>query len=165
MARVLVAYASRSGAAEDIAGAVAEVARGVGHDVTLSDLREKPALDADLVVVGSGIQAGTWYPEALGWLAGNAEALRSTGVAVFNACLNAADPAKRSDAVGYNRVHADKVGAVASESFPGRFVPSKVGFFRRVFLKTMQQQPQDHLDLDAVRAWAGDVLATAGLSR
>ncbi|AQP45669.1 flavodoxin domain-containing protein [Tessaracoccus flavus] len=159
MATVLVAYATRGGTAHDIAEAVADVARDAGHDVTVADLRDKPHARADLVVVGSGVNAGSWYPEAVAWLARHTDTLRGTKVALFNACLNAADPAKREDSLAYNKVGVDRVGAVSSEAFAGRYVPHRVGWFRRVFLKTMQQQPQDHLDLDRVRAWAQGLLA------
>ena len=38
--------------------------------------------------------------------------LRAVRVAVFNTCLNAADPAKRDDALGYNRAVADRIREV-----------------------------------------------------
>lgn len=158
MAKVLVAYATRSGASEDIARAIADVVRKDGHDVAVADLRDRPAPDADLVIVGSGVNAGAWYPEAIGWLARNTAALKATKVAVFNACLNAADPAKRADALAYNKVVVERMGTVASESFPGRFAPARVGWFRRTFLRAIQQEPEDHLDLAVVRGWAGSLL-------
>ncbi|WP_353081858.1 flavodoxin domain-containing protein [Tessaracoccus lapidicaptus] len=155
MGRVLVAYATRGGAARDIAETVGEVLRASGHAVRVADLKSKPGVDgAELVVLGSGINAGSWYPEATSWLAAEAGALRAARVAVFNACLNAADPAKRDDSLAYNRSVAERVRASASESFAGRFVPEHISWWRRLFLRTMQKPTQDHLDLDAVRAWA-----------
>ena len=158
MAQILVAYATRSGAAADVSDAVAEVLRAAGHDVDVADLRDKPTADADQVGDASGVNAGAWYPEAKAWLARNTGAVRGTKVAVFNTCLGAADPAKRADSLAYNTMAVDRVGAVASEAFAGRFVPDRVGWFRRTFLKTMQQPEKDHLDLDVVRAWASTLL-------
>ena len=94
MVKILVAFATRGGATADIADAVAEVAKKAGHDVTVADLQSKPSPDADLVIVGSGINAGAWYPEAAVWLSTHTAALKDRRVAVFNACLNAADPSK-----------------------------------------------------------------------
>ena len=105
-------------------------------------------------MVGSGINAGSWYPEANAWLSAQEAQLRAARVAVFNTCLNAADPAKRDEALGYNRAVADRVQPTASESFAGRFVPEHVSWWRRMFLHTLQKPVQDHLDLDAVRSWA-----------
>jgi menaquinone-dependent protoporphyrinogen oxidase len=156
MGRVLVAYATRGGTARDIAEAIGAVLSASGHEVRLADLRASrpPVEGTDMVVVGSGIGAGSWYPEATAWLAALEPQLRDTRVAVFNACLNAADPAKRAESLGYNRAVAERLRAGASESFAGRFVPEHVSWWRRLFLRTMQKPTQDHLDLDAVRAWA-----------
>lgn len=155
MTSVFIGYATRSGASHDIAAVVSETLETIGCKALMADLRDQPALDdADLVVLGSGIQGGVWYPEATAWLAAHEEELRHRRVAVFNACLNAAKPGKRDDSLAYNDEAVKRTGAQISESFPGRFVPAKVGFFRRVFLRVMQQEPQDHLDLAVVRAWA-----------
>ncbi len=156
MGQVLVAYATRGGTARDIAEAVAVVLRDAGHDVRTADLRaSRPPVDGvDLVVVGSGISAGAWYPEATAWLAAVEPKLRSTQVAIFNTCLNAANPAKRDESLAYNRAVADRLKAGPGESFAGRYVPEHVSWWRRLFLRTMQKPTQDHLDLDAVRAWA-----------
>lgn len=155
MGKVLVAYATRGGTARDIAEAVGAELRVTGQEVRVADLKTMPPVDgADLVVVGSGVNAGSWYSEATGWVAAEQGALRATRVAVFNACLNAAEPAKRAESLAYNAAMAERLGAEASESFAGRFVPQHVSWWRRWFLHTMQKPVQDHLDLDAVRAWA-----------
>lgn len=75
-----VAYATRSGAAEDAAAAIADVMREAGHTVDLADLKTKPSPLADLVVVGSGVNAASWYSESIGWLAVNSAALKETRV-------------------------------------------------------------------------------------
>ena len=133
MGKVLVAYATRGGTARDIADTVGSTLRSAGHEVRVADLKSRPAVDdAELVVLGSGV----------------------------NACLNAADPAKRAESLAYNASMADRVGAEASESFAGRFVPQHVSWWRRMFLHTMQKPTQDHLDLEAVRAWASTLIHT-----
>ena len=57
----------------------------------------------------------------------------------------------------YNRAATQRVSAVAETSFAGRFVPKRIGWFRRTFLRTMAKPPQDHVDPDAVRGWARSV--------
>lgn len=155
MGKVLVAYATRGGTARDIAEAIGSVLRSTGHQVLVADLKSRPSVDgAALVVLGSGINAGSWYQEATAWVAAEEGSLRDVRVAVFNACLNAADPAKRVESLAYNASMAERLGAEASESFAGRFVPEHVSWWRRWFLRTMQKPMQDNLDLGAVRAWA-----------
>ena len=161
MGKVLVAYATRGGTARDIADTVGSTLRSAGHEVRVADLKSRPAVDdAELVVLGSGVNAGSWYQEATAWVSAQEPALVVTRVAVFNACLNAADPAKRAESLAYNASMAERVGAEASESFAGRFVPEHVSWWRRMFLHTMQKPTQDHLDLDAVRAWASTLIRT-----
>ena len=159
MARVLIGWASRAGAACDIAGLLADELRGLGHDVEVADLRAEPdASTRDLVVLGSGIQAGQWYPEATAWVAANEATLSSTRVALFNVCLNAAHLSKRDESLGYNKAVVSRVDPVAMESFAGRYVPDEVPWFKRLFLRTLQKSAQDHVDQEAVRAWGRELV-------
>ncbi len=158
MGSVLVAYATRTGAARDIAAAVGDALGKAGHRVRVSSLADAPAVDgADLVVIGSGINATAWYPEASAWLDANQAALLATKVAVFNTCLNAADEAKHDDALGYNRVAADAVDAAASQTFAGRYIKEDVGFFQRLLLTVLGKGAQDHVDTRAATAWASEL--------
>ncbi|MHA7861858.1 flavodoxin domain-containing protein [Tessaracoccus sp. Y36] len=155
MTSVLVGYATRTASARDVALTVADVLREGGHDVRVADLKDKPAVDgAGLVIFGSGINANNWYSEATTWAASHAEALKGTRVAVFNTCLSAQHPAARDQSLAYNAPMVELTGAEASESFAGRYVPGKVGFFRRLLMKSMKHGEQDHFDPAAVRAWA-----------
>ena len=158
MARVLIGWASRAGATSDIATVLADQMRLRGHDVDVADLKAKPdPSERDLVVLGSGVQACQWYPEATSWVTANASTLAATPVVMFNVCLNAAHPAKRDESLGYNRAMAARVTPAATESFAGRYVPDHVPWFKRLFLKTLQTAPQDHVDENAVRAWADEL--------
>lgn len=162
MGSVLVAYATRTGAARDIATAVGDRLQQAGHRVRISSLADAPAVEgADLVVVGSGINATAWYPEASAWLDANQAALLATRVAVFNTCLNAADATKLDDALGYNRAAVDAVDAAASQTFAGRYIKEDVGFFQRLLLTILGKGAQDHVDTAAATAWAGELAPLA----
>lgn len=137
--------------------------RLAGHDVDVADLKTSPSADdRDLVVLGSGIQAGQWYPEAVAWGSSHGAQLAGCRVALFNVCLNAADPAKREESLGYNKVVAGRLTPVAQESFGGRYVPERVSWAKRIFLRTLQKPRQDHVDEVAVRAWARSLAELAG---
>lgn len=158
MASVLVGYATRTASARDVADTVAEVLRDAGHSVRVADLKAQPAVGTDdLVVLGSGIHAGSWYPEATAWVARHSAELGRTRVAVFNTCLGVLE--SRDQGLGYNDAMVGRTGAELSESFAGRYVPEKVGFLRRLLMRTMQKPAQDHFDADTVRAWARTLLA------
>lgn len=159
MGKVLIGYATRSGAAADIAEAVADEFRGAGHQVRVANLEDQPRVDdASLVVLGSGINSASWYPEALAWVKESSAELHDTKVAVFNTCLNAADPAKREVALGYNDAVAGRCGSLASETFAGRFEPAKVGFLSKLLARFTGRKAQDHVDGRQAKAWADELL-------
>ena len=154
MARVLIGWASRAGTATDVAHVLASELRGAGHHVDVINVKEDPgAADRDLVVLGSGIQAGQWYPEAMAWFSSHGTQFSGTRVALFNVCLNAADSSKRDECLSYNRAMLENLTPVAQESFAGRYVPEKVSWIKRQFLRTLQKPAQDHVDEAAIRAW------------
>ncbi len=127
MARVLIGWASRAGATTDVAKVLADALRRAGMDVDVADLKSAPDADGrDLVVLGSGVQAGQSYPEATAWVSAHKAQLATTNVAIFNVCLNAADPSKRDESLGYNRAITGRLSPLAQESFGGRYVPEKV---------------------------------------
>ncbi len=162
MGTVLIAYATRTSAAADIADAVAEVLRSAGHEVRVADVRTDPGVDgADLVVFGSGINASAYYPEATAWLKAKATDLVSTRLAVYNTCLNAADPAKQDLALSYNDAVVTRHGALSSAAFAGRYVPAEVGWASKLLALVTRRRAQDHLDADAARAWAEALLPLA----
>lgn len=160
MARVLVGYATDSGTARDIAAIIAEELRRAGSHVDVADLAAAQPSPAgyDLVIVGSGIHAGAWYAPALTWLTAWSDELAQAPVALFNTCLNAARDDLQEVCLAYNAAPSALVAPVASTSFAGRFVPAEVGFFKRIFLRTLQQKPKDHVDPATIRAWAADLI-------
>lgn len=159
MARILISHATRAGATSDVADILAAGLRELDHDVVVSRCQIAPSPDDfDLVVVGSGIHAGSWYGEAVNWLTRHSASLTGR-VALFNVCLNAADPAKQDEALGYNAGLAADLDASSSASFAGRFVPERVGFLKRWLLRSMNQKPADHVDPGAIRAWATTLAA------
>ena len=163
MATVLIGYATRSYAAKDVAAAIADEFSQAGHDARAVDLADKPAIDgAALVILGSGINSGSWYPEAVAWISDHADELVDAKVAVFNTCLNAADPTKRESAIAYNSTYVDKLDAVSSETFAGRYLKEKAGFFSRLFAKATGQKEEDLVDLGQARAWGRGLIAHVG---
>lgn len=167
MARVLVGYSTDSGTARDIAGLIAEELRAADRQVDVVDLAVAQPLPEgyDLVIVGSGIHAGSWYAAATQWLTQHREALANVPVALFNTCLNAARDDMTEVCLAYNSPVSAIVEPVASTSFAGRFVPEKVGFLKRLFLRTMQQRPKDHVNPEAIRSWVRGLGTYAGSSR
>src|SRR5918994_3605544 len=65
MSRVLVAYASKHGATEEIAEAIAGELRGAGHSVDCVAAEGVTDLGSyDAAVIGSAVHMARWRPEA-----------------------------------------------------------------------------------------------------
>lgn len=159
MANVLVGYATRAGATKDVAEAIANGIGQAGHSVEVVDLKSPVDADGiDAVVVGSGIQAGVMYSEALDFLDRNATTLDGRPVAIFNVCMTASDPAQHEAALAYNKAAVGRAGnVVAQAAFAGRYVPAKVSWWKRWLLKGLNKSAQDNVDATKAQAWGREV--------
>jgi len=145
MKKTLIAYASKSGATEQVAKIIEEV------------LKEKPELEVELanlrkdspdiaqyenVVVGAGVRAGKVYSEALDFLKldfGNKK------VAFFVCCGGAGDPKNYDESCTKYITNVlgkyPKLKTVATEAFGGR-------------MKMLGKTLFDNVDPAKVRAWS-----------
>ncbi|MFW9800893.1 MAG: flavodoxin domain-containing protein [Candidatus Thorarchaeota archaeon] len=123
--RVLVCYGSRYGSTAEVAQEMENVIKEHGGYVDLVDLRRgKKTQDLqsyDLVVIGSGIQAGRWTKEPLELIKKNLESLSKTRVALFVLSGYATDP-KNYEMV--QREYLDKV----VEEILSEYTEKGVGF-------------------------------------
>ncbi|MGA4669498.1 flavodoxin domain-containing protein [Propionibacteriaceae bacterium Y1923] len=162
MSNVLVGYGTRGGATKDVATSIAAGLEHEGHIVRLANLSSPTPLQGiDAVVVGSGIQAGVFYGEVLGWLDQHSGTLAGLPVAVFNVCLTASDPSKHDAAMAYNQAAVGKLtGVVSQEAFAGRYVPEKVTWWKRLLLRGINKdRAQDHVNAELARAWGVELAA------
>ena len=162
MAQALVGYATRSGSTRDVAQIIAEELREQGLSADLIDLAELPQAEGyDLLVIGSGIHGGQWFIEGLEWIRTHASVLEKTPTAVFNVCLNAADEAKRSEALDYNKQVVGGFTPISSESFAGRYTPAQVRGWQRLFMRAMRKRPVDLMDPGSIKHWARQLASHA----
>jgi menaquinone-dependent protoporphyrinogen oxidase len=152
--KVLIAYGSRYGSTEEIAGAMAHILEKEGLEPQLLNLEQTkqqqwPSLTPfDSVLVGSGIRISRWTRSATKFLNKHADeikTLKSKGlvVGVFVSCGLASTPGKQEEArQKYVGKILDEVGisdAVdAYEAFGGVYdlsTSSRMGFLdKRMFL-------------------------------
>ena len=71
-----------------------------------------------------------------------------------NLPITTVDPAKQDVALGHNKAAAELVEAGAQAAFAGRYVPKRVGFFKRLLFRALAKKPADHVDPPTIRAWA-----------
>jgi menaquinone-dependent protoporphyrinogen oxidase len=160
--KILVAYASRTGATRGVAEAIAKTLSDAGLDVDLLPMQSVEDLAPyQAVVAGSAIQAGQWLPEAMQFIREHQEDLNRKPFAAFLVCMTLA--MKKGDyrtQVGDWLAPVRALARPVSEGlFPGvldiRKVKSpgdKLKFRMSVLMGVWSEG--DHRDWDAVRTWA-----------
>ncbi|MHC1757850.1 MAG: flavodoxin domain-containing protein [Methanosarcina sp.] len=164
--RVLVAYASRYGSTQEVAGAIAATLRESGLMVDLKSVKEIKSLEEyDAVVLGAPLYTLHWHKSARSFLSRHREALTKLPVAVF--ALGPLNDEKEE----WKEVRSqlDKELAkfpwltpIAIEIFGGKFDPEKLRFpdnlIARLPASPLHKMPaSDARDWTVIRAWASNL--------
>ena len=174
--RVLIGYGSRYGSTAEVAQEMGNVLQESGAQVEVVDLRkDKPSgeiQDYDLVVIGSGIQAGRWTKEPLEFIRKNTERLSYMKVALFVVSGYATNPENHETV---QTEYLDKIveenpglKPIATAFFAGVFDFKKHNFAVRRLVKSIvknqmgpgEEAPDkiDSRDWDQIRGWAAGLL-------
>ncbi|OFW55631.1 MAG: hypothetical protein A2V75_00805 [Actinobacteria bacterium RBG_16_70_17] len=163
MAKVLVAYGTKMGGTEVIAGRVAEALRSRGHEVTFAAAGDAPRkAQFDAAVIGSGLYAGRWRPEAVRLL----QRLARRGgepprVWLFHSGPlgddHADDPQAPPEKV---QALAERLGAADVVTFGGRLSGDAGGFIAKAMVRN--GKAGDWRQLDHAAAWANAIADELG---
>ncbi|UCH03347.1 MAG: hypothetical protein JSW05_07040 [Candidatus Thorarchaeota archaeon] len=174
--RVLIGYGSRYGSTAEVAQEMRNVIQETGAQIDLVNLRKgTPPGELqgyDLVIIGSGIQAGRWTKEPLEFIKKNIERLSYMKVALFVVSGFATDP-KNHETV--QTEYLDKIveenpglKPVATAFFAGVFDFKKYNFAVRRLVKGIvkkQMGPDEEVpdkidsrDWDQIRGWTAGLL-------
>jgi menaquinone-dependent protoporphyrinogen oxidase len=167
--RVLVVVASKHGATQEIARALAdEMPRGAGASGLTATLHEAARAPGpagfDAVVVGSAVYAGRWREEARDYVTAHAAELRDKPVWLFSSGPIGEPPFPPDEP---HDVHPLRqlIGARGHRVFPGRLDKELLSFGERAMVTAMRAPLGDFRDWAAVRAWAGELAAELCTSR
>lgn len=158
--KVLVIYATKSGCTAGIAEQIGRTLaqRGFSADVVSAEEAGSPS-GYDAVVVGSGVRVGAWHAAAKSWMQANAEALRSSPVALYTCGLTITEPSKREEVLAYTDpiIESSGVKPVDVGLFAGWNEPKRFSFLERSIMKLMKAPEGDFRDMAAIAQWTESI--------
>lgn len=157
---VLIAVASKHGSTREIAEAIANELDSAGLVV---DLRAAGAIASlqtcDAIVLGSGIYAGSWLPEARSFVEQFHADLARLPVWVFSSGpLGADDSQPQHDP---QQLAASLAGVPMRDHqiFVGKLDKRSLGLAERMIARVVGAPEGDFRDWEAIRAWAREIAA------
>ncbi|MFC2029187.1 flavodoxin domain-containing protein [Chloroflexota bacterium] len=166
--QVLVAYATKYGATEEIAENIGEILRRVGLRANLrvdvlaanrvSDLSPYGA-----VVLGSAVYMGRWRKEAANFLEANEAALAELPVWLFSSGPTGdGDPLELTDGWQFPKGLQEVASRIRPRDiavFHGEVNVMRLNFFEKWVLKNVKSSVGDYRDWDAITSWATEIAA------
>lgn len=163
--KILVTYASRTGATAGVAEAIGKTLVESGVQVDVRPMQEVTDLTPyRAVVAGSGIQGKQWLPEAMQFLQARQAELRRKPCAVFLVCMTLAmnkGDYRREVSTWLQPVRA-LVRPVSEGLFAGILDINKVPSFKdrmmfKISVKSGVWSEGDHRDWEAIQQWAASL--------
>lgn len=174
--KVLICYGSRYGTTTEVVQEMVKTAEDLGVKMdTVFLKKEKPPSsfdEYDLVIIGSGIQAGRWTKEPLDFIKKNIDSLSKTKVALFVVSGYAGNPEKSDEA---QTLYLDNIieeypglSPISNALIGGVFEFNKYNFAVRALVKRIvssqlppgEEIPEkiDFRDWEKIRDWIRQLL-------
>jgi menaquinone-dependent protoporphyrinogen oxidase len=162
MSRVLVAYATKHGATEEIAQAISDELRKAGHSADCVSADQATDLGTyDAAVVGSAVYMGRWRPAARRLLRRSGKELAARPLWMFSSGPCGQPDPSFAAPPGIKR-RARKLGAREHVVFGGCVPKEPSNFIERSMLAKAAPEHRDLRDWDVIRDWAAGIASQLG---
>jgi len=159
MSNVLVAYASKHGATEEIAEAIADEIRAAGHAADCVPAEGVKAVASyDAVLIGSAVYMGRWRRVARQLLSRQSNELAERPLWLFSSGPSGQPDPTWAAPPGIER-QAKRLGARGHVVFGGRIPSDPTNFIERGIAQKAPEEYRDLRDWDTIRSWARNVAA------
>jgi menaquinone-dependent protoporphyrinogen oxidase len=155
--KILITVASKHGSTREIAEAITEELRGSGLDADLLGASEVDSLEGyDAIILGSGIYAGSWLPEAKYFIEQYRPELSRMPIWLFSSgplgenSKSTDDPKKLEAPLAGIEVREHKI-------FVGKLDPATLGLGERLIVKVVGAPAGDFRNWSEIRDWAKQI--------
>jgi menaquinone-dependent protoporphyrinogen oxidase len=160
--KVLVVYASKYGATQEIARRIAGSLEKEGLTVDLLSADEvKDLTPYGAVVLGSAVYAGQWRKEAAEFLQGNERLLKDLPVWLFSSGpTGEGDPVELMKGWRFPealQAVADRISPRDIAFFMGDIDMKKLNLPERMIVKAIKAPTGDYRDWESIESWVGSI--------
>ncbi|HSL10832.1 MAG TPA: flavodoxin domain-containing protein [Actinomycetota bacterium] len=160
---IVVAYASKHGSTEGIAVAIADRLQERGHRSIARPVEALDDLaDADAVVLGSGVYAGSWLKDATAFVERHRDALARVPVWLFSSGPLGEQVVDDEEQPRQLAELREALSPRDHKVFFGALDRSKLSFPERMIVKAVKAPDGDFRDWDAIAAWADSIADDLG---
>jgi menaquinone-dependent protoporphyrinogen oxidase len=161
---ILVTYASKYGATQEIADQIGRTLQEAGLEVVIAPANQADNPESfDAVILGSAVYAGMWRKQAIQFLEQHEKTLASKPTWLFSSGpTDEGDPVELLDGWTFPEAQqpiADRLQPREITVFHGALDPSKLNFAERLVIKGIKAPTGDFRDWDAIRNWAKGIAA------
>ncbi|NQT57634.1 MAG: flavodoxin domain-containing protein [Bacteroidetes bacterium] len=163
--RVLVAYATKYGAAAEIAKKIGQILNEAGYSAEVLSVERVADLKSyQAVVLGSSVYIGQWRKKASRFLKRNIKVLSEKSVWLFSCGLTGKDESEDVK-VDWNfpkalQPVADQIQPRDITLFLGKVDLEKLNPLEKMMFKNAQGSIGDFRDWDLITSWAGGIVKT-----
>ena len=157
--KILVTYATKHGATEEIANKIGEILRQAGLLTDVYPVKNVKNLAAyNAVILGSAVYIGSWRKEAVQFLKANQQALAARAVWLFSSGpTGEGEPIELLKGWRFPPAQQSLVESIHPRNiavFHGNLDEKKLNAFEKWLTKNVKAQTGDFRDWNAVTAWA-----------